>query len=418
MRLLFFGDMAGTGFGTVTADLGRALLKMGEDVRFLSINETGGKLPEPFASRTFSMGHDQGWLYIPENEEEAREMVTRLIGLFTGASFPDGWVPDAAILLGDPVAVKRSAIFQFVPKGFPVFHYVPIEGVGLPPRWKDALWGRLIPVAMCEFGADEIEKVTGSRPPVIYHGVDSHVFHPISPVNPLRLKAKTGIQTLRTKADARRFFVGDTAMDRIWLLRTDRHMPRKRYNSMLRALVPVMERNPKVDLVIHCRTEDQGGDLRDALSKFPEWVSRRVILTGLHDAFGGVPREVLVALYNAADLYVSNCAEGFGLCLAEALACGLPAVGARFASVPEVIGPAGVTVAEVDLFENEYDYYWGVAQEEAFATAVEGLVNRPLHLANLGAKGADHVRRNFRWDTAARQFVDIVKAATRQESAA
>ncbi len=32
-RILFFGDLAATGFGTVTMDLGRALLDRGEDVR-------------------------------------------------------------------------------------------------------------------------------------------------------------------------------------------------------------------------------------------------------------------------------------------------------------------------------------------------------------------------------------------------
>jgi glycosyltransferase involved in cell wall biosynthesis len=411
-RILFFGDMAGTGFGTVTTDLGRALLRLGEDVRFLSLNETGGKLPEPFASRTFSVGYADGWIHVPDTEEEAKAMVVRMRGLFTGESFPDGWKPDAAILLGDPVSVYRSAIDTHLPGGFPVFHYCPIEGVGLPPRWREVLWKRLTPVAMCEFGADEIEKVMGTRPPVVYHGVDTHVFRPISDLAPLRL----GNTVLRSKADARRFFGGDPS--RIWLLRTDRHMPRKRYNSMIRALVPVLERNPRVDLVIHCRTHDLGGNLRDTLSKFPAWVSRRVILTGLHDVYGGVPREALVALYNAADLYVTNSAEGFGLCVAEAMACGIPAVGARFSSIPEVIGQAGVTVEPVDLFENEYDYFWGVAQEEAFGAAVEEMVAHPLRLGHLGAKATDHVRRDFRWDTAARQFADLVKAASRQEAAA
>ena len=37
-RILFFGDLAPTGFGTVTTDLGSALLALGEDVRFVSQN--------------------------------------------------------------------------------------------------------------------------------------------------------------------------------------------------------------------------------------------------------------------------------------------------------------------------------------------------------------------------------------------
>ena len=410
-RILFFGDMAGTGFGTVTADLGRAMLKLGEDLRFLSLNETGGKLPEPFTSRTFSLGHNDGWLHVPTTVDEAREMTERMAGLFTGAAFEDGWKPDAAIVLGDPVAIKRSGIADYIPAGFPVFHYVPIEGVDLPPRWRDVLWSRLIPVAMTEFGADQIEAVTTVRPPMVYHGVDTAVFRPVLPISPLKL----GGSILRSREDCRRFFGGDPS--RTWLLRTDRHMPRKRYNAMIRSLVPVLARNPNVDLVIHCLTQDQGGDLRDTLSKYPAWVSGRVILTGLHDAYGGVPREVLVALYNAADLYVTNCAEGFGLCIAEALACGTPAVGIDFSSVPEVIGPAGAVVPAVP-FENEYDHLWAVADETAFAAAVEEMVAHPMRMVHLGQKGIDHVRRSFRWDHAARQFADLVKAAARQEVAA
>ena len=38
-RVLFLGDLAGTGFGTVTRDLGRELLARGLDVRFMSLNE-------------------------------------------------------------------------------------------------------------------------------------------------------------------------------------------------------------------------------------------------------------------------------------------------------------------------------------------------------------------------------------------
>ena len=61
-RLLFAGDLAQTGFGTVTIDLGRALLGLGVDVRFLSLNETGVVPPEPFASRTALLGQPGGWL--------------------------------------------------------------------------------------------------------------------------------------------------------------------------------------------------------------------------------------------------------------------------------------------------------------------------------------------------------------------
>ena len=55
MRVLFFGDLAPTGFGSVTTDLGRCMLDLGADVRFISQNDTGKDLPEPFRSRTVDL---------------------------------------------------------------------------------------------------------------------------------------------------------------------------------------------------------------------------------------------------------------------------------------------------------------------------------------------------------------------------
>ncbi len=42
LRVLFLGDTAGTGFGTVTRDLALGMVKRGMDVRILSMNEDAG----------------------------------------------------------------------------------------------------------------------------------------------------------------------------------------------------------------------------------------------------------------------------------------------------------------------------------------------------------------------------------------
>ena len=98
-----------------------------------------------------------------------------------------------------------------------------------------------------------------------------------------------------------------------------------------------------MDFVWHCATIDQGGDLSDEVSKYGR-LAAQLFSTGFHDQYGGLERRLLNALYNAADIYVSNSSEGFGLCIAEALACGVPAVGIDYSAVPEVIGPAGIKV--------------------------------------------------------------------------
>ena len=414
-RILFLGDSAGTGFGTVTRDLGSGLLALGEDVRFVSLNEQpNGELEEPFAGRTAILDNPSGWLAEHVDQVVVARTVARLEGMFTGALFEDGWTPEAAIILSDVASVKRSPVPNFVPDGFPIFHYVPIEGDGLPPAWA-ALWRKLRPVAMSRFGADEIAHIYQQKPPVVYHGVNFDDFWTVSPARPIYVPTSDGQKKLHSKADCKRFF--GLKPDRITLLRTDRNMRRKMYASLFRSLAPVLARHPNVDFVWHCATQDQEGDLSEEVSKYGRLASQ-LFSTGFHDQYGGLPRTLLNVLYNAADIYVSNSSEGFGLCIAEALACGVPAVGIRYSAVPEVIGPAGITVPIVTRIDNGYAHFWGWADEGKFGAAVETLVNDAVLRTVLGAKGPGHVAANFSWPAAAIAFRDLISAALPVEVAA
>jgi glycosyltransferase involved in cell wall biosynthesis len=185
-------------------------------------------------------------------------------------------------------------------------------------------------------------------------------------------------------------------------------MPRKRYASFLRALAPVLAQRPDTYLVIHCRSFDEGGDLDDLFSKYPPQIRARMIVTGFHDKAGGASRDVLTVLYQAADVYASCSAEGFGLTIAEALACGTPAVGLDYSSVPEVIGPAGLLAPIDRLDDNEYGYAWATVREPAFGSAVALLLDDDIRRHALGRQGPEHVRTMFSWARAAQQFADLI----------
>jgi glycosyltransferase involved in cell wall biosynthesis len=423
MRVLMFGDLAATGFGTVTNDVGRRMVEQGVDMRFVSLNETPS-LAEPFASRTLSV-------LSLETSSQNDDFIARLMRgetdykLWNGEPWGD-WTPDAAFILGD-FAAARIFVGQHLDafRLVPTIHYCPIEGVDLPPLWNE-LWSVIRPVAMSEFGRTEIAKVVGYQPPMVYHGVDTDDFYPVSKERPIVISADgKSDMVLTSKKQCRSIFVpglrgfGDynhPAFREVWMLRTDRHMPRKRYPAMLRALGPVLQRNPSLRMVIHCRPYDQGGYLWDDISKLPKPVQSQVYLTDMLGIPSGVPRPVLNALYNAADLYVQNSAEGFGLTVAEAVATGLPAVGIDYSAVPEVIGPAGVTVPVGYLFDNEYSHRWASVDEEAMARAVEFLVTHQQRRLDLGRKGPAHVAKMFSWDDAARAFTELLHASvvTRQ----
>ena len=65
---------------------------------------------------------------------------------------------------------------------------------------------------------------------------------------------------------------------------------------------------------------------------------------------GYVPDDDLVALYNAADLFVyPSIFEGFGLPPLEAMACGTPVIASNTSSLPEVLGDAALIVDPLDL---------------------------------------------------------------------
>jgi glycosyltransferase involved in cell wall biosynthesis len=369
-------------------------------VRFLRSQNEFGDLPEPFDSRTYKVNDRDGWLALAQKGG--------VIGVLDGSLWDDGWTPEAAIVVSDYVGARlvlmanpeTRAAFEAIP----TFHYVPVEGVDLPPVWAE-MWRSIQPVAMSEFGADQIARITGARPPVIYHGVDATTFRPVSPENPLYLNDAK----LRDKAACKRFFGGDPRQR--WILRTDRHMPRKRYGSFLRSMVPVIAQRPDTFLVIHCRSTDQGGNLYDTLSKYPKAIQSRVLLTGFHDQAGGASREILTALYNAADLYVSVSAEGFGLTIAEAIACGTPALGLDYSAVPEVIGPAGELLPIGGLIDNEYDHFWAAVDERKAAEITGRVLDDPNLLAKYGRAGPAHVRANFSWRKAAEQFSAAIREA-------
>lgn len=412
--------MAATGFGTVTMDLGKALLDKGLDVRFVSQNDlvtAEGKitLPEPFASRTIDTASliTDTRMEMPAVMDVASFIPNVVSGkaddqyVTTGEAWGE-WRPDAVVILGDFAAVRMFLTpYKDAFAAVPTYHYVPIEGVDLPPLWK-SLWDIAKPVAMSQFGADEIEKVVKYRPPVAYHGVDVSVFHPATPQTPILIPQKdkdgesqgTWIK-VDSKQKAKAFFGFDPRSR--WVLRTDSHWPRKNQNALIRSMVPVLQSHPDTMLVLHVGLQGPGGYLPDTTSKYPQ-IDHQIRFTGL----GKVPREILALLYNAADVYASTSAEGFGLTLAEAIACGVPAVGLQYSAVPEVIGPAGAVVPIDTITDNEYDHFWARPDEAKFGDAVDWMLSHPKRARELGAKGPKHVRDNFTWDRAADVFMSVL----------
>jgi len=99
---------------------------------------------------------------------------------------------------------------------------------------------------------------------------------------------------------------------------------------------------------IHCTVVVAGEKDR----RYPE-VEQYVERAGIHGMIcfaGSLDEDELIPLYNAADVLVlPSLYEGFGLPPLEAMACGTPVICSNCASLPEVVGDAGILVEPTDV---------------------------------------------------------------------
>lgn len=406
MRLLVFGHVSHTGFGTVTGELASRFIAAGLDVRIIGVNYRGEPIHGPLAGHVWPAG-----IYgNPFAGDWSAEAITG--AAWTTLDPSDSWKPDLVLVISD-VSGLMSHIGpqQNIPvwQATRVLQYVPIEGDNLQPLWRE-VWSLVEPVAMSDYGARVISEHIGRPVPRIYHGVDSEAFYPVSPGKPVRFRG-----TMRSKAECKQAFGMDP--DRLVILRADRNVVRKNYDALLRAFAAIAAVRDDVDLVLHCQPLDREGiDLWQELLRLPEDVRERVKFTGIHDTFKGLPTEGLNALYNAADLYVSTTGgEGFGLTLAESMAAGVPVISTGWAAEVEVIGDGGVLIPPLHdaygrpvVYHSGYGMDWAVPDWQAFVEPILSLLDKPSHRRDIGQAGRLHVKRNFTWDAAASQFIDLL----------
>ena len=119
----------------------------------------------------------------------------------------------------------------------------------------------------------------------------------------------------------------------------------------------------------------------------------RIIFTGY------VNNSDLPLLYNAATLFVyPSLYEGFGLPVAEAMACGTPVVTSNISSLPEVAGDAALLVNPEDA--------------EAIATAVYRLLTDEDLCCKLRELGLQRVKR-FTWESCAQKTLEAISYTMR-----
>jgi glycosyltransferase involved in cell wall biosynthesis len=112
---------------------------------------------------------------------------------------------------------------------------------------------------------------------------------------------------------------------------------------------------------------------------------------------GVVSEDLLLSLYRCATALVyPSLYEGFGLPVLEAMACGTPVIASRAASIPEVLGDAGILLDPLDV--------------PAWTEAIVNVINDDDRRAEMRAKGLARAAQ-FTWGATAQRTLEAYRAA-------
>lgn len=184
----------------------------------------------------------------------------------------------------------------------------------------------------------------------------------------------------------RQDFIAKNGLPERYVLALGSRAKNKNFLGLLKAweLLVREDKMQDISLVIAGGTAStlQADEISVLLSKLPN----------VHDA-GYVTDETLPLLYSSAEAFVfPSFYEGFGLPPLEAMACGTPVVVANTASLPEVVGDAGVYV-------NPYDV------EDIARGIYKVLIDMQLQ-SNLSSKGLERAKQ-FTWKKTAKETFQV-----------
>lgn len=394
-KVLWLGD-AGchTGFGTVTHGIGERLVsKHGHDVHVLAVNWRGDHYPTNLKMYLANQ-KVQGDVY---GQSRFVEMLATV-------------EPEVVVMLNDPFVVAKflfrnnwdseKILLQYRP----ILAYMPVDGINQPTTWS--IVRRVTqPVLMSHFG-----RTWAPEAPVVPHGVDADLYHPATPDSPY---TSSGGKLVTDKKSAKEALGYDPNV--FLVVRVDRNSRRKDFSSTWKALVPLMKKHEDIQVHFHCRPIGEDGvEMPQLFSREPE-LAERFATPGNHDTHIGWSQQDLAILYNAADLVVSTSwGEGFGLTLAESIACGTPVIAQNTSAITEVVGPGGILVEPAGTITVTSGEDQWLPDVSAFTQAIEKLYAAADLRAELGARGREHVLANFSWEDAADRFDVLINQLAEQ----
>jgi len=227
---------------------------------------------------------------------------------------------------------------QQIPHWIP---YLPIDQDPVPASVLNALKYAYRIITFSQFGHDTLQK-HGFTSTLIKEGTDIEIFKPMD-----KVAAKLALGITPDK-----YVIGMVGANK-------ENPPRKGWQQALEAFKMFHDKHPEA--IFFFQTNQNSGT-GFPIRQYAEYlgVNQFVYQMDEYLATFHATSDTMVKIYNAFDMLThASLTEGFGLCIAEAQACGVPVVVNNCTSMPELIIP-GVTGEVCDTGQKHFSNALGI----------------------------------------------------------
>lgn len=304
---------------------------------------------------------------------------------------------DVVIFLEDSFTLRNFGFEGAIQTMFKRIFYIPLDGGWIPETGINVIRTMDKLVAMSVFTQNNLSR-EGFDSDVIWHGVNLELFSPVSKEKQAQLKIKHGFNP----DDFIVFNYGRNSNSRknnqslLWIMSKYLSTAPDNHKFFMHTLEPEFAGNNLFDYVS-----------RHLNIEFGKGVTDRLIFSPYR--FNNAPQDSQVAeMIQLSDLVVTaSSGEGFGLLMAEAMACGKPIISTDYTTPHELlidssdefpIGPRGWVVPVADTNVSGLNTEHAFVDKEAFVSILRDAVSNPDEITARGLNGRYFAEVNLNWD--------------------
>lgn len=303
--------------------------------------------------------------------------------------------PDILVFLEDSFTLHNLGFDGMVKTPFKKVFYIPLDGGWIPETGINAIRVMDGLVAMSKFTANNLKR-EGFDSEVIWHGVDTEKFRPVSNDEQARVKQQLGFKP-----------------DDVLIYNYGRNSNiRKNNQGLLWSMAKYLSEAPDNHyFLMHTLKPDYpGNNLIDYIDRhltleFGEDVTSRIMFSPFRQE-NPATDDQMAAMIMASDLVVTaSTGEGFGLIMAEAMACAKPIVSNEYTTPVELldeevdgIGKRGYLVPTETKFVAGLNTEHGYTDKEEFAKTIKHVFDNFDEAKERGLNGRFFAEKYLNWD--------------------